>query len=469
MLRNFDPTAVVRRVWNTAVFWTWIFNVLRLASGLLIIPLLYGFLSEPDLDMYALFAVLTGFLLTFDQMFSVTIVRNVGYAMRGIAEIQPQGIAMIEEKDSAPNTILLGQLLAATRQIYRYLSLGILILLGIGGTLVLLPYFGETSNPSVTRAAWVITIISACLELYTGYWLVFLRGMNQMVSSARLSSCIYGTKLLLSIGLLLGGTGLLAIPIATMITGLLQRLIARKYTLATLPAGAKIDSDRNSRLIRAIWPNTWRTGLILLSINLMMTAFGKLITWKWGLGSFYPYHFSYQILYSVCMSMAAVWTYVKWPMICQLRAVDDLRGVQKILWPRIWLQLLTYVVLSGGFIVVGPPLLKWIAPEKELLPPMWLIALALYAFLEMHYILWTTLISTENRIPSLWAAVITNIVSVIVSVVLMQLTDLGIGSFIAGPLICGLAVNFWFWPKTGAETLQTRWLPFMMKRPALAN
>jgi hypothetical protein len=469
LLRNVDPTAVLRRVWNTAVFWTWIFNVLRFASGILIFPLLYRFLSEPDLDMYALFFVLTGFLLSFDQMFAVTISRNVGYAMRGIADIQPQGIAVIEKKNLEPNTVLLGQLLSATRKIYQYLALAILILLSAGGTLVLLPYFAETSNPPLTRAAWVITIISACLELYTGYWVVFLRGLNQVVLSARLSSFVYGIKLLLSAGLLLSGAGLLAIPTATMITGILQRILARRYTIAALPPMVKSDSTRNRELIRAIWPNTWRMGLILLSINLMMTAFGKVITWKWGLGSFYPYHFSYQILYSMCMSMAAVWTYVKWPVICQLRAVDDLGGVQRILWPRIWLQLLTYLMLAAGFIVVGPPILKWIAPEKGLLPRVWLLALAIYAFLEMHYILWTTLISTENRIPSLWAAVMTNIVSVLVSVMLMQFTNLRIGSFIVGPLLCGLALNFWFWPKTGAETLRTRWLPFMMKRSALAK
>src|SRR5688572_21708571 len=203
LLRNFEPTAVVRRVWNTAVFWTWIFNVLRFASGILIFPLLYHFLSEPDLDMYALFFVLTGFLLSFDQMFAVTISRNVGYAMRGITDIRAQGIAVMEEKDLQPNAVLLGQLLSATRQIYRYLAVAILLLLSGGGTLLLLPYFGQTSNPAVARAAWVITIISACLELYTGYWVVFLRGLNQVVLSARLSSFVYGVRLVLSAGLLL--------------------------------------------------------------------------------------------------------------------------------------------------------------------------------------------------------------------------------------------------------------------------
>ncbi len=459
----------MRRVWNTAVFWNWVFNGLRVASGLLLIPLLYRVLTEQDLDMYSLFFVLTGFLVTFDQMFSLTLSRNVGYAMRGISDIQAQGIAALEEKDSGPNAVLLGQLLSATRRIYRYLSLGILALLGVGGTLVVLPFFGETSSPSTTKLAWLVTIISACLELYTGYWLVFLRGLNQMVISARLGSLIHGTKLLISVALLLGGMGLLAVPVATLITGLMQRLLARRHTLRILPREVRVDSSRDAALIRAIWPNTWRMGLILLSTNVMLTSFGTMIKWKWGAGALYPYHFSYQILYSLCMSMATVWTFVKWPMICQLRAVNDLHGVQRIIRPRLWLQILTFLALSTGFIVVGPPLLKWVAPNKELLPRVWLTVMALYALLEMHYSFWTTLISTENRIPSLWAAVFTNLGSIGVSALLMQFMDIGIGAFVVGPLICGLLVNFWFWPRVGAATLRTRWIPFMAGRTAAAE
>ena len=145
------------------------------------------------------------------------------------------------------------------------------------------------------------------------------------------------------------------------------------------------------------------------------------------------------------------------------------RSIQRIVWPRLWLQLLTYIFLSAGFIAFGPPVLKWIAPEKELLPTHWLIVLALYAFLEMHYIFWTTMISTENRIPSLWAAVTMNLASILVSALLMQFTTLGIGSFIIGPLACGLLFNFWFWPIFAAKTLRTRWLLFMLKRPSVIN
>ena len=463
MLRIVPSSTLLKRVWGTAVFWNWIFNGLRLASGVLLIPLLYRLFSEPDLDMYALFSVLTGLLITFDMMFGTTITRNVGYAMRGIMEIQAQGIAALTEKDREPNYTLLGQLLSATQKIYRYLALGILVLLGVGGTLMISPHFDQTSSPGITRLAWGITIISACLELYTGYWFVFLRGLNQVVLSARLSACIYGGRLVIAVALLLSGAGLLAVPIATLLTGVTQRMLARRITLQLMPKEFRLDGRRDRELIRAIWPNTWRMGLILLSINIMMIGFGKLITWKWGLGAFYPYHFSYQILYTVCMSMAGVWTLVKWPLICQLRALKDNAGVQKIIWPRIWLQILTYLGLSIGFIVAGPPILKWIAPDKELLPRIWLSLLGLYTFLEMQYVFWTTLISTENRIPSLWAAVFTNLATVVVSALLMQFTPLKIGAFIVGPLACGVAFNFWFWPRFGARTLNTTWLVFMTR------
>src|SRR5687767_5909671 len=98
----------VTRVWNTAVFWTWMFNGLRLAAGLLVLPLVWRLLSKADLGLYSLFFQFTGFLLTFDHIFNVTISRFVGYAMRGVTELQSEGIATVAEDKSAPNPVLLG-------------------------------------------------------------------------------------------------------------------------------------------------------------------------------------------------------------------------------------------------------------------------------------------------------------------------------------------------------------------------
>ncbi len=460
---------LLTRIWNTAVFWTWMFNGLRFAAGLLLMPLLWRLLSKQDLGIYSLFFQFTGFLLTFDQMFSLTISRFVGYAMRGVKELQSIGIATVENGDGSPNVELLSQLLGVTKRIYHILAVGILLLLGVFGTLLLLPDLQKASDPGIARAAWAITVTSACLELYTGYWLTFMRGLNKVLLSSRLSTLVYGLKLALTVALLASRLGLLAVPVATLVTGLVQRWLARAFLRKNLPAGVAMDVSHSWDLLRRIWPSAWRVGLILFSINVMTVGFGLIISRKWGVADVAPYHFSQQVLYSVCVGMASVWTYVKWPMICQLRAHNDFAGMRRTIWPRLWLQLATYLALAAFFILLGPPLLTWIAPDKQLLPRPWLVVLALYAFLDMQYTFWTTLISTENRIPSLWAAVCTNAASLALAAALAQYTTLGWGAFVIAPLCCGALFNFWFWPIAGAAGMQVSLLRFMLRRPARAE
>jgi O-antigen/teichoic acid export membrane protein len=461
---RFLPSLVVR-AWSTAVFWTWMFNGLRFAAGLLLIPLLWRLLSKPDLGLYSLFFQFTGFLLTFDLMFAITISRFVGYAIRGVSELQSIGIATVMTENAGPNAALLSKLLGVTRRIYHLLSLAILILLGVFGTLLLLPDFQKATHPNIAQAAWAVTVVSACFELYAGYWLAYMHGLNKVLLSARLNTFVYGFKLALSIALLLARLELLAVPIATLITGVLQRMLARHFLRKNLPAGVRMDSSGNNELLRTIWPNAWRLGLVLLSLNVMLAGFGIIISRKWGVAEVAPYHFSQQILSAVCVSMASVWTYVKWPIICQERAQGHFAALRRLIWPRLWLQLLTYVALAAFFIVLGPPLLKWIAPDKSLLPRPWLLLIATYAFLEMNLSFWTTLISTENRIPSMWASVITNLSALLLAGLLAQYSPAGMMSFVIAPLICGLAFNYWFWPQIGAQGIGARWLRFMAHRP----
>jgi Na+-driven multidrug efflux pump len=287
-----------------------------------------------------------------------------------------------------------------------------------------------------------------------------------MLISSRLSTIIYGFKLLLSISLLLAKFNLLAVPIATLVTGVLQRLLARHYLLRNLPEGVRMDPTDSREILRHVWPSSWRLGITLLSLNVMVVGFGLIIDRTQGLAGVPPYHFSQQILYGVCVSMATVWTFVKWPQICLQRASGDFAGLQRVVWQRLWLQCLTYVGLAALFIVLGPPLLKWVAPDKQLLPRIWLVVLALYAFLDMHYGFWTTLISTENRIPSMWAAVITNLSTLGLAWALAKFTDVGWGAFVIAPLACGVAFNYWFWPGYGARGIGATWLKLMFHGPS---
>ena len=137
-------------------------------------------------------------------------------------------------------------------------------------------------------------------------------------------------------------------------------------------------------------------GVVALSMNVMLVAFGAIITETLGLAVAYRYQLSQHIMINICIGMAAVWTAVKWPLVMQLRVASDLSGLRSILWPRIWLQNASFLALGALAISIGPPLLHIIAPSKEIMPRFWLALLAVHAAFDMQYTFWTTLLTSEK-------------------------------------------------------------------------
>ncbi|HAM71783.1 MAG TPA: hypothetical protein DCM86_09085, partial [Verrucomicrobiales bacterium] len=256
---------VIRRLNSSPVVWSWAFNGIRLGTAAILLPLILrpGTLGKGELGMYYVFVELSALAILFDFGFSPSIGRNVSYAMAGALELTAEGHAEVAA-GGAPNLPLLWQLLASTRRLFLYLAFGALVVLGVGGTLTVAWRAGETSRPEVTWVAWGLVLLSAVLEIYAGWWNTFLRGLGRVLPSARISVLSYGLRLLLAAALLLGGAGLLALPIAGLVSSILQRGLSRRHCLRELGAAPASIPPRS--LIPVLWPNSWRTGLQFLSV-----------------------------------------------------------------------------------------------------------------------------------------------------------------------------------------------------------
>lgn len=439
-------------------------NAFRLASGLLLLPLLLRLLSEADLGMYYVFLGLVALLPIVDSAFSFNIGRYVGYAMGGATRLQAQGM-VAEAAAGEPNYRLLWQLVSATRALYRYLSLVILLLLGVAGTIIVGLRVHETARPAWTWLAWGLTVLAAAWEIYSGWWSVFLRGMNQVVASSRLSVVAYALKLALASALLLMGLGLASVPVAGLVAGFIQRSLARRQCLRLLAAVGEASAPADVReLLATIWPNSWRVGLQLLSGYLATNAYTVMCLNWFDLAVYYQYGLSIQVM-SIVAGMASVWTVVKWPLVGQYRARQDHAALRQMLWARTWLQALTFLALAAAAVALGPWLLHWLGTTKQLLPGLWLVLIGANVFLEMWASFWTVLIATENRVPSLWPTVITNLGSLTLALVLLAQTSLGLGAIVVAPLICGCGFGYWYWPLAGARSLKISWFEFTFRKP----
>src|ERR1017187_8268509 len=104
---------------QTAVVWFWILNAFRLASGLILLPLVLRVFTKADLGMYYVLLSLTALTPLIDFGFGNTIARFVGYAMGGADSLQAYGVPTSSIL-KGPNYPLLWQLLRTTRALYRY-------------------------------------------------------------------------------------------------------------------------------------------------------------------------------------------------------------------------------------------------------------------------------------------------------------------------------------------------------------
>lgn len=456
-------TQICLRLSQSAVVWSWVMNGLRLTAGIVVLPLLAIKLAKPDFDIYFVFLSLAALAPILDLGFGASVGRAVSYAMGGAKDLKAQGFAP-EQDASGPNHDLLQRLLQTTRQLYRLLSLGALLLLGSFGTMMIVEAVAKTTTPALTWAAWGLTLASVFWELYAGWWNVFLRSMNQVLASTQQSVLAQAVRIALCCALLLVGAGLLSMPIATLVSSLLQRHLARRRVrrllggVETAVAGAEVRS-----MVATLWPNTWRVGLLLFSGYLAGQAATLICLQFLGLAAAGAYGLSLQLIL-ICSSMAQVWTMVKWPLIGQLRIKQDNESLRRLIRPLVRLQYLTYAALAAAVFFLAPALIEWTGSDKTLLPLLWLGLLAARGILDLDYTFWTTLITTENRMPFFWPIIISNLAIFLLTLALLHTTSLGFGAMVLSPLAVNALCNYWKWPREGARGMGTTWIGFMFRR-----
>jgi hypothetical protein len=425
-------------------------------------------LSPADLGMYYVLLSLVALAPIIDFGFGPTIGRFIGYAMGGAKTLQAQGVFKSAENVDSPNYALLWQLLLTTRILYRYIAIGVFIIMGIWGTYVVEMRIGETSSEFITRLAWGITLMATVFDIYWNWWNTYLLGMNEVRSAARIGLLAMLIRLVVASILLLSGAGLLSVPIGSLVGSAIWRGLARLRCLALLkdqPRPEKIDIKEN---LRILWPNSWRLGVQFMSGYLTINANTAICLAVFGLAANAKYGLSVQLL-NIAAEMAAVWTSTRWPLITQYQSRHEHLSIQRVLWPRYWLLNITFIVLAGGIIFCGPTLLQWWGSGKEMLPAPWLQILMLYAFLNMQFVMWGTLIATGNRLSYLWPTVATNVLSLALSLALVHFTTLGLGALVLGPLLAGIIFNYWYWPLFAARGIGTTLFRFIFFGPSTQN
>ncbi|HEX7862559.1 MAG TPA: hypothetical protein VF773_19650 [Verrucomicrobiae bacterium] len=452
------------RAWEAAVLWSWVFTGLRFGSVLVVLPLLSR-LPESDFGFYYLLMSIVAVAPLIDLGFAFSVERGVGYAMAGATELRADGLPP-GANSKTPNFGLFWKLVFTARVFYRLLTLLLLVVLGAVGTYIVSQSAWETSNPTLAWTAWGVALLNCALEVYSSWWNVVLRGMNRVVTGMRILCLGYSAKLLLSCVLLMAGFGVLSVFVAGFLSSALIRTLSRRQVILSSPPAPQARPAKSEMIsfLRILWPNSWRIGLQWITAYVAALLLMLICESRFGLAGAGEYGFSLNVAMAI-QAIAVSWVYVKWPVIVQLRSRNELGEIRKLMWGRVWLETLTFVGLALVAFAVIPLVIKVGLIKKDVLPSPWFIILVANVFLEAQMAIWSTLLTTENKVPTLWPVAITHGCTLLLVFILLRTTQVGIGALALAPLVTGSLFNYWYWARRGPRMIGTTWARFMFQSP----
>ena len=144
------------RVGRIDIVWGYIGYIFRFFSGFLLLPVLLQKLSSDELAIWYVFLAIGSMSQILDMGFGTTLTRNVSYACAGADSLNKTGIDGIYSNGKMINYELLAKIKIASRRIYQYISLIVLLLLLFGGSFYVYSLVKDFTEFQYYMIAWLV-------------------------------------------------------------------------------------------------------------------------------------------------------------------------------------------------------------------------------------------------------------------------------------------------------------------------
>jgi O-antigen/teichoic acid export membrane protein len=390
---------MLRRVYESAVVWSYLVTALRVGAGLVILPLILIYLSESDLAFWYVMTAMSQMVLQMDLGFTFSISRSASYLWAGATELKASGLSVISSSETRPNLSLMGNLIATFRLFYFVLA-GLLLLVGMALGYIYLLYTPHTHmQGSPYLLIWVLYLLGIGINFGGLLWPAILTGMNRVRACQQLFVVALICNYVVAVGGLWAGWGLWALVAGQLIMGVLIRAGGAWMTKKALrDAGWNGLGHRDTELIKVLWSNSWRTGAVSLGAGMSREAPVYLC------GLFFPASVTASLgvtfhMLRLVRHMALVWVQVKIPLIQQKWVTGRLDEPLRIFKQRVWIGTAAYMV---GAVAVGagaPFLLDWLKSDTTMLSGWPFLLVALFFLMDNNRSYFAQLIISMNQIP----------------------------------------------------------------------
>lgn len=430
------------------VLWSYIAQGFKLASGIVILPVILRMLSTEEIALNYLLASLGAIVALLDFGFSPQFGRNFTYVFCGAQELQKEGLIVVSGAEKINYTLLVTIIQAAKYVYIRIAVLVVLLLATLGSWYIYYVTDGLTSVNHVVLI-WGITILSSFFNFYYGYFDALLTGRGLIMEAKKavvFSKLVY---IMLAVCFLYLDLGLLGVSLAGLISAFVYRGISYFYfydkAFSERIAGIRIDLSKRKELFATIWPNARKLGLVFLSayaVNNFSMFLAGLYLAPADIAS-----------YGILMQLAGIILTVSStlflslnPRFSALRTSGDQRRLFGLFAFSMNIYYVLFTLAALFLIFCGPAVLQLIGSNVVLPSATIMIAYCSIIFLEGNHSNFATLIVTNNQVPFLKSAVIAGLFVAAGDYVVLAFTKQGLLGLILVQGIAQLCYANWKWP-----------------------
>lgn len=444
------------------IFWNYAATFMRIASGIIILPLVLRMLPTEEYALWTIFLTISSLTALLDFGFSNSFSRNVAYVFSGITELKAKGYVAVERTNTQIDFGLLKSVIKAMQSYYGAMALLFLLIFAIGSpfymTHVLDKYTGDKHEIWI---AWFTYGGIVAYEFYTCYYNSLMTGRGLIKRNMQIIILSQSIRIIVSVILLLFGFGIISMVIAMLVGDIVNRTLSYysfydknvKTELKKAPIMPVVE------VMKVMAPNAFKIGLTTLGFFALSQAITLISPFYLSYQEVAQYGISKQMV-SLILSIGGTWFGTFYPQLTQYRVREENDNVKRLYIKGILIVIIVFLIAGSGLILLGNLILELIHSKTFLLNSWLLLLMIIFSFFEACQSISTSTLLTKNEVPYFKSVLFSGVGSLILLFVMFRYTHLGVLNMILAPGIALSIYHNWKWPYTVIRDLKIEPIDF---------
>lgn len=431
------------------VIWNFAATFMRVASGLIVLPIVLRLLSREEYALWTVFLTVGSMVTLLDFGFSNSFSRNITYIFSGVKSLKATGYDAVDQNDTSIDYGLLKSVIRAMRKYYGILAIGFLFLF-----VAISPFYLSrllVDYPFDKQEIWIAWFIYGVLvayQLYTYYYGSILMGRGYVKKYQQIVIVGQSIRIITIVILLLSGLGIISLVVGQLVGDIVNRsLCYRGFYDKDIKAKIKNSAlaININETMKTMTPNAIKIGITTLGGFLVNKAVVFIASIYLTLPEIGSYGVTKQMI-DLISSLGFLWFNTYYPKITLHRVSENLDEVKRMYIKGKIALIGVFAVCGLGLVFVGPPLLVIIHSKTALLSSSMTFLFLIVAFLETNHAFSAQLLLTKNEVPFAKASILSGIGVVILLYAGFHLTHWGVWIMILAPGLSQAAYQNWKWP-----------------------